>query len=79
MNALSFNQKAMVEHNVTPYCLFEGCKHPMKAEINHNRAIIRSDAEEKLWLFYEKGKNSSIKLSDEYDQKSFKDIKLIFS
>ena len=60
---ISSNYKAMLQNNVKPYCVFDGCKHPMKAETNDNRSKLRLDSEDKLKLFCEKGKDNTVELT----------------
>ena len=47
---------------MTPYCVFDGRKHPMKLKTHEERADARAKAKEKLNSFYERGKDASTEL-----------------
>ena len=69
--------ESMKKRNMTPYCFFDGHKHPMKSKTHKQSANTRAKAEEALQLFYEYGKDKSVELEEVDHVKSMKNPKNI--
>ena len=60
---------------MTPCCVFEGSKHPMKINTHLDRLKRRQDTENSINAFYERGKNASIEVSAEERLGALKHVK----
>ena len=69
----------MIENQINPCYVLEGCKHPMKFHTHQERLKIKTDATEKWSAVYEMGKDANKELSDEDHWESMKNAKLIAS
>ena len=79
VDTLAQYHNLMIENEITPCYVLEGCKHPMKLHTHQERMKIKTKAIDKLNAFYELGKDPNKELTDEDHCESMKNVKIIAS
>ena len=79
VTSLDFHHNILKLYNIVPYYVFDGYRHPMKSATNLERSNKRKEARKLLDLFYERGKDPDVELTDEDHTKAMKYIKTIAS
>ena len=73
------NHNKLIEHGVEPCYVFDGCKHPMKVSAHDERANKRLEARNALDLFYQRGRDDAVILTDDDHSLAMKDMKALVS
>ena len=64
IESLEQQHNAFIEHNMQSYYVFDGCRHAMKCATNQDLLNKKLHAKKTLQLFYERGKDNSLDLTE---------------